>query len=794
MVRTDNGAKRGRLGCGPASVPRVSAPVPTRDLRRGDIQGLRALAVLAVIGFHAAGWPQAGWLGVDVFLVVSGYVITATLLRRSERAGRVPVLDFYLRRARRILPQALLVIGSVVLVAPFLYAEARVAEIRADGLWSALFLGNVRFWQTGSDYFTATDSPSPLLHFWSLAVEEQFYWVYPVLVLLVAGGALATGALASARRRLQVVLAVVLVTSLAWAWQQSVADPVAAYYSPLTRAWELALGCVLASLGSAVGAGAAGAHRGRPGHSSLPALLSWLGTAGVLAAVLLTPDSLAAPAPAAVVACLATGLVLAGGGRNLLLDNPVARWVGDLSYALYLWHLPVLVMGPRVWGAGARGVVVALGVTLLLAALSHYLVERPLMRLPLTRDRGAWRAWRSRHRRSVGLAAASTLLLAVALPVSAAVAPGWWRPSEPAPPVTAPAPPAHRIPDESTATTDPPEPDAEAATTTEPPAEAAPTTKAPKPARTEKSAEPPADDPTAGAVDPDAQPEQPGLGETGRALQDGLRGGLALTYWPGEMYPGPGGGDGEAAPWMAGMGCDKTDVPDRNACAWGRPDGEEIVVYGDSLGINLTAAVVEAYAEDYRVRALTKIACAVNGVDANFGQPEWRVPCDDHRFAVIDYVKEHRPRALIMTEHYNWSIKLLSGAEGAARERQWTEADQAFVDEIAPYVEDIILVAPSIPGGEFKDCYVPGGSPASCTTPIPDWFTSTLEAETRVRGVTFVDTRHWYCVDGLCPVLSTIGPTGVTRVKTDYVHVSYAYDVLLAEDLRWRLDAMGVGL
>jgi peptidoglycan/LPS O-acetylase OafA/YrhL len=144
--------------------------------------------VLAVIGFHLFGWPGGGYLGVDAFFVVSGFVITGVLVRERDRTGRISLRAFWIRRARRILPLALLVIVAVVVVAPWAWAGAKVASVRGDALWATLFAANWHYAARADTYFDTGSAPSPLLHYWSLGVEEQFYVAWPLLVVLAVAG------------------------------------------------------------------------------------------------------------------------------------------------------------------------------------------------------------------------------------------------------------------------------------------------------------------------------------------------------------------------------------------------------------------------------------------------------------------------------------------------------------------------------------------------------------------------------------------------------------------------------
>ncbi|WP_447644321.1 acyltransferase family protein [Nocardioides zeae] len=150
---------------------------------RRDIQGLRAFAVTAVVLDHLLGWPHGGFVGVDVFFVISGFLITGILLREHERTGTISFVGFYRRRAKRILPASILVLAVTVALSYALVGRLRADSIATDGLWALFFGANWRFTTQATDYFAANGPVSPLQHYWSLAVEEQFYFVWPWLML-----------------------------------------------------------------------------------------------------------------------------------------------------------------------------------------------------------------------------------------------------------------------------------------------------------------------------------------------------------------------------------------------------------------------------------------------------------------------------------------------------------------------------------------------------------------------------------------------------------------------------------
>ena len=219
---------------------------------RPDVQGLRAVAVLLVAFNHAGvGFLGGGYIGVDVFFVLSGYLITGLLVTGARRDGRVSLGDFYARRARRILPAATLTLVTTAIAAYYLLNVVRAKQALTDVIWGALFAANVRATSTATNYFSQGQPPSPVQHFWSLAVEEQFYIVWPtVLAVVLFGWVLVriaqhrqqTRPEVSERAMLRLLAFVVLIvgTSLYWSIHQTQSDPTVAYFSTFTRAWELA--------------------------------------------------------------------------------------------------------------------------------------------------------------------------------------------------------------------------------------------------------------------------------------------------------------------------------------------------------------------------------------------------------------------------------------------------------------------------------------------------------------------------------------------------------------------------
>lgn len=340
---------------------------------RTDIQFLRAVAVGLVVADHA-GFPFAdgGFVGVDVFFVVSGFLITGLLVREVDRTGRISITDFYARRARRILPAATVVLVATTAWAAVRLPASRVHEIATDSGWAAAFLANIHFARLGTDYFSADRALSPVQHFWSLAVEEQFYLVWPLAML---GVVLVTRGRPAGRRLLVAVVALAWLVSLAWSAHLTGADPTTAYFSPFTRTFELATGAGLALT----------AYRlDRLGdRSRLLLALAGLSAVGWAAADFgpATPF----PGTAALLPVLGTAAVLAAGTGGSapslggLLGWRPAQWLGDRSYSLYLWHWPVLVLGrPELPFGGLPAGIVLVLVAVALSEASFRWVETPL--------------------------------------------------------------------------------------------------------------------------------------------------------------------------------------------------------------------------------------------------------------------------------------------------------------------------------------------------------------------------------------------------------------------------------
>ncbi|CAN5131247.1 acyltransferase family protein [soil metagenome] len=357
---------------------------------RTDIQGLRAIAVLLVLAFHL--WPEylhGGFVGVDVFFVISGFLITGHLVRNPPRGPR-DVASFWARRLRRLLPASLAVIAVTVLAGALLFPVTRLAPLVTDALASTFYVENWRLALSSVDYLAERTAASPLQHYWSLGVEEQFYLLWPVLIglLVLRRGRLVAGIAA--------VLALSLAASVVWTWTQ----PAVAYFVTPTRLWELAAGGLLAVLLPSLPRLGAGVR----------AVAAWAGILLIALSAVLFTSSTPFPGLAALLPVGGTLLVLAADSRtgrfspDVVLRLRPVQFVGDTSYAIYLWHFPLIVFATFQFGGDLTAVhkAVIVAVTLALAWLIRVLVEDPVRRS----------AWLRRPVRTFCLAAAATLVAA----------------------------------------------------------------------------------------------------------------------------------------------------------------------------------------------------------------------------------------------------------------------------------------------------------------------------------------------------------------------------------------------
>jgi peptidoglycan/LPS O-acetylase OafA/YrhL len=369
---------------------------------RPEIQALRALAVGAVVFNHL--WPlrlQGGFIGVDIFFVISGFLISGQLIREFETSGRIALGNFWARRARRLLPAALLVLVAVVfaivIFLPITIWQAMMGEIVS----SALYFENWKLIAQAANYFTSADAASPVTHYWSLSVEEQFYVAWP---LIVVGAALAMRAIKKrAIGAIAVAFALVAILSLAYSVWITNTSPSAAYFSTFARGWEFALGGVLA-VGS----------RRFVLRTGIAAAIGWLGWLLLIASFFVINEQSHFPGYIALLPVLGTVCVIFGGtpqtpfsATRIVRVRPV-QFIGNISYGVYLWHWPPIIVIPYILGhplSWKWKVLIIVG-TIAAAWVTKKVVEDPVRTL---RFFVAGRSWRTFVATAVAFALVLTL-------------------------------------------------------------------------------------------------------------------------------------------------------------------------------------------------------------------------------------------------------------------------------------------------------------------------------------------------------------------------------------------------
>jgi peptidoglycan/LPS O-acetylase OafA/YrhL len=347
-----------------------------RSSFRGDIQGLRAIAVLGVLLWHAGVTVvPGGFVGVDVFFVISGFLMTGMLTRDLDRFGRVSLPRFYARRARRLLPAAALALVATALMTVIFLPKIRWRDIGGDIVASATYVINYRLADRATDYLASGLSASPLQHYWSLAVEEQFYIGWPLAIIGV--GFLCRRV--KARWPLPITVAAATLVSLLWSIHYSPIAPQRAYLVTTTRVWELGIGALISLLPLQLDR--VSRH--------VAAALSWIAIAMIAATMGLLDGRHPFPGKVAMIPVAGAAMLLevgpaaetAGAGR-ILVARPL-QFVGNISYSLYLWHWPMLVCAGAAFAKPGKSLPVAVGLAVVVCSmlpswLSWRYVENPL--------------------------------------------------------------------------------------------------------------------------------------------------------------------------------------------------------------------------------------------------------------------------------------------------------------------------------------------------------------------------------------------------------------------------------
>ena len=703
----------------------VSRPSPQHAAGgfRPDIQGLRAVAVLLVLAYHARlpGMP-GGYIGVDVFFVVSGFLITGLIVRELRTTGTVSLPAFYARRARRLLPAALVVIVATVVASAVLLPPLRVVDVAGDGAAAAVYLSNIRFAAQATDYLQAELDPSPLLHFWSLGVEEQFYLFWPALLLFAAGAR-------ASLRRISIAVIAVAVGSMALSLAWTSSDAPLAFFLLPARAWELAVGAALAL---AVGR-----------LARLPAPVAT--TSVVVGLVLIVVGGITLgldtpfPGTAALLPVGGGALVIAGGIRqplgpaSRLLSLPPMQWVGDISYSLYLWHWPLLVLPAAAIGAPLPGVtrVVLLGLTFVLAAASRRWIEDPI--------RGGGLALLRPSRQLAVAGAMSVVVAAVALGSGRVVAP----------PTVAEA----RTPVEVVLPTLPP------------PATASPHA---------SSGSPGPSSPAAPAATLPPTPSGPVPADLVPSLAN-VRADIPAVY---------------------GVGCHAESGETKPAtCEFGATESTHTVfLIGDSHAAQWFPTLDRlAHEHGWRLVSLTKSACPAADLPVYHTTLKREyTECATWRDAVLERIRADRPDMVVISDSRAGQL-LVDGAQvpSTTRDDLWAVGLQRSIDAIATTARQVVVIGDTPnPAGDPPVCLSDHLDDAlACATPASKALapkrTMTERRVAERAGATFIDPSPWLCPTDPCPVI-----IGRVLIYRDGHHMTTPFAAALAPYLDPLLPAL----
>ncbi|PVX63986.1 UNVERIFIED_ORG: peptidoglycan/LPS O-acetylase OafA/YrhL [Nocardia globerula] len=716
-----SGASRGR---------RHNKDQEPRPHQRLDIQGLRMVAVMLVVLSHLFDWPRGGFIGVDVFFVISGFLITGSLMHTVEKTGRISFSSFYRRRVRRILPAATLVLAATIAAAYFIYGTARFKSTTLDAVAAFFFVSNWRFGIEGTDYFTASGPVSPLQHYWSLSVEEQFYFVWPAVIFVIAVVAARMAWTGRARIALAGgVMAVVVMASFIYSVLDTASNPTWAYFSTLTRVWELGVGALLAITIS---------YFERIPDLLRP-LIAWAGLIMIaVGSFAISEGDGGFPAPWAAVPVAGAALIICAGVSGeqkylQVLTNRVSTYIGDISYSLYLWHWPVIILLAALMDSGIYYYTSALFLMFGLSIAAYHFFENPI-RASKWLETSAERKdrsfldvsrWRlptlkmSETNQSIGIGALALVVAGIAafalVPTQVSVAP-----------VSAYVPAS-----QSGESTD----------------------------------------------------GKQVLGPAQTALAADIEAAVSATAWP-DLSPSMDDAIGGAQAPAEILRCGNPTRLTAKECTWGSPTAPKtMVLVGDSIAMTYAQPLknfVEASNGQWKIQVDAMFGCRFVDLPVETTGSAIGAACTGHRDDSITLINEIRPDAVVIANNYT-----------SEEPSEWTAAMKRFVDRFSTSAKNIVFLSAPPASINIGDCYTRAAKPADCLGKVIDQWTKRASAETQLAADVnghFVDSRAWFCTpSGYCPSF-----VGTTPTRRDRSHMTPEYQAVISPAVAETLHELGL--
>jgi peptidoglycan/LPS O-acetylase OafA/YrhL len=705
------------------------------------------VAVMLVVAAHMFPGARGAIVGVDVFFVISGFLITGLLLRELQETSRLSLVGFYRRRVRRIVPAATLTLVAITVAAFLLFENFRFKQTAVDAVWALLFAANWRFVSDGTNYLDANAPVSPVQHYWSLSVEEQFYFVWPGLILAI-GVIISRGWVRDKTALAASAMGVVVALSLAYTWATSAHNPALAYFSSFARVWELGFGAMLAIM--------AGNFRRIPNR--LRPFLFWTGMVAICLGAFVPADFGLFPFWQIAVAVVGAGVIIvAGTGKtprySAVLTNRLSVYLGDISYSLYLWHWPVIVFVALLMPDGVFMRTVAFLLMFGIAIAAYEFFENPIRHSNWLGQKGAskrqsadsHRRHRRRAKRSMqSLQRAGAVSLTM---VTAAIGVFVLTPATP-----------------------PPSPNS--------------------------SLNPYLVD-SRGQADSAAQEREQAAQQPEQAkLSEELRDALRADDWP---ILSPSLEDvvsGRANDYVGEcIGDARNSIAD---CSRGALDAPHtIVLVGDSTSMSYTGAfesIVKASDGNWRVEQRNFTGCSFMAGYFRLPGPwvdnELEKACPGHVESTISAIEAERPDIVVVTNGY-WPHEFVSNGQ-AQSPKERLESIRNLVLRISKSSGRVILMAPVPYSSDIRVCYTKLSKPNNCVGSVPpSWPDFEWVDKNVVDGIdnaSFISTWRWFCSqEAICPAFA-----GTLPIRFDDHHLTGAFSRRLGPIVREAFSGIGV--